>query len=87
MTENIINLSDIAMFRDYPDVVTVEELQAMLGIGRNTAYRLIKDGEIKSIKIGKKIRIPKIYIQKYLMIQTFNAMDSTEIFCYDKNVN
>ena len=27
------------MFKDYPDVVTVEHLQKMLGVGRKIAYR------------------------------------------------
>ena len=57
------------MFEQFPDVVTVEQLQEMLRIGRNTAYKLIADNEIKHIKIGKNIKIPKIYINEYLMKQ------------------
>ena len=30
------------MFKDYPDVVTVEHLQEMLGICRKNAYLLVK---------------------------------------------
>ena len=29
------------MFRDYPDVVTVEQMSRMLGIGGTTAYALL----------------------------------------------
>jgi excisionase family DNA binding protein len=54
------------MFEQYHDVVTVEELTEMLKIGRNTAYELVRAGVIRSIKIGKSIRVPKDAIIAYL---------------------
>ena len=39
------------IFKNYPDVVTVEDLQNMLHIGRNTAYGILKDGAIKTRSI------------------------------------
>ena len=36
----------------------VEDLMPILGIGRNTAYELIRSGQIRSIRIGRQIRIP-----------------------------
>ena len=47
------------MFSDYGDVVTVSELAKMLKIGRNTAYKLVRSGAVKSVTIGRQIRIPK----------------------------
>lgn len=38
---------------------TVEEIAAILNIGRTTAYLLIKEGHFKVIRIGNAIRIPK----------------------------
>ena len=38
------------------------------GINVKTGYRLLKDGKIKSIMIGRQYRIPKIYIFEYLEI-------------------
>ena len=35
------------MFTEYPDIVTVKDLQAMLGISRHAAYDLLGEGEIK----------------------------------------
>ena len=32
------------LFRDYPDVVTVEQMARMLGISTKTAYRLLQEG-------------------------------------------
>ena len=54
------------MFSDYKDVVTVGELAKMLKIGRNTAYELVRCGAIKSVRVGKSIRIPKPAVVEYL---------------------
>lgn len=55
------------LFCDYPDVVTVEQMCEMLGgICDKTAYRLLKSGKIKSFIVGRRYRIPKLNILKYL---------------------
>ena len=54
------------MFKEYPDVVTIEQLQKMLNIGKNMAYALINQNVINSIKIGRVHRIPKDNVIKYL---------------------
>lgn len=54
------------MFSQYPDVVSINDLMAMLKIGRDTAYNLLRMGIIKNIKIGRQYRIPKCYIIEYL---------------------
>lgn len=54
------------MFNEYQDVVTVEDLQKMLHIGRSAAYELLKNGKIKTLKIGKKYIIPKSSVIDFL---------------------
>lgn len=56
------------IFSDYPDVVSVKQLAEMLGISTKTAYKLVKEKEIKSIMIGNVYKIPKIFILEYLGI-------------------
>ncbi len=53
-------------FDDLPLTLRVEDLMPILGIGRNTAYELIRCGQIKSIRIGRKIRIPKTEVLAFL---------------------
>lgn len=56
------------LFANYPDVVSVEQMCAMLGgIGKRTAYSLLRDGEIHYVRIGKSFKIPKISIIEYLV--------------------
>lgn len=55
------------MFRSYPDVVHVEDMRKMLGgIGRTTAYALLKSGKIQSVKIERMYLIPKVNVIKFL---------------------
>ncbi len=53
-------------FDDLPITLRVEDLMPILGIGRNTAYELVRSGQIKSIRIGRKIRIPKTEVLAFL---------------------
>ena len=41
------------------DVITVDDICVVLGIGRNTAYQLLKSGEIPSRRIKRKYIIPR----------------------------
>ncbi|MED2844419.1 helix-turn-helix domain-containing protein [Bacillus toyonensis] len=54
------------MFDAYDDVVPIEDRMEMLDIGRNKAYELLQSRQIKSFKVGKSYRIPKICIQNYV---------------------
>lgn len=56
------------MFKEYPDVVTIEDVMSMLGIGRNLAYKLVRTGEIRSIKVGRRMIIPKKEIVRFLTL-------------------
>ena len=51
---------------DMPMTLRVEELMPILGIGRNTAYQLIRSGQIRSIRIGRQIRIPRDALLEFL---------------------
>lgn len=56
-----------SMFKDYPDVVNVKELQIMLGgISKKLAYHLLRNNIVKSIKIGRQYKIAKADVILYL---------------------
>ena len=56
-------------FDDIPLVLTVEELMPILGIGRNTAYELIRSDQIRSVRIGRQLRVPKDAVLDFLTQQ------------------
>lgn len=55
------------MFESFEDIVTIDEFMDMLCIGRNKAYQLLNTGEIKALRFGRKWRIPRISVEKYIM--------------------
>ena len=57
------------MFPDFPDIVTVTQLQEMLGVSRHLAYDLINDGSIRGLKIGNAFTLPKVNVIAYVLDQ------------------
>ena len=51
---------------EVPVTLRVEDLMPLLGIGRKTAYELIRSGQIRSIRIGRQIRIPRDALLEFL---------------------
>lgn len=51
---------------ELPVTLRVEDLMPLLGIGRNTAYELIRSGQIRSVRIGRQIRIPRDALLEFL---------------------
>lgn len=49
-----------------PLVLSVPEVAKVLHVGRNTAYHLVNSGEIRSIRIGRTIRVPQAALLDYL---------------------
>lgn len=47
-------------------IYTVDQVAKMLGISRNGMYRAIERGEIPSVRIGKRIVVPKHVVHKML---------------------
>lgn len=57
-----------SMLLDYPDVLNVEQLAQILGVSTKTTYQLIREKKIQTLKVGKALRIPKVFVFKYLQI-------------------
>ena len=53
-------------YDELPLTLRVEDLMPILGIGRNTAYELVRSGKVRSIRIGRQLRIPKDALIEYL---------------------
>ena len=52
--------------KEYPHVLTTKDLQHILSVSSKTVFKLLHSGQIKSIKVGRNFRIPKIYLFQYL---------------------
>ena len=59
--------------RNVPEQRTykVEEIAAILNIGRTSAYNLVKEGHFKTVRIGNAIRVSKKSFDEWLDAQAF----------------
>ena len=56
------------MLKDYPDVMSVEQMCEILGVSTKTGYRILREGKICCLKIGRAYRIPKPHLFTFLCI-------------------
>ena len=65
-----MGFSDVyrSVLKDYPDVLTVEEMSRALGISTKTGYKLIRENKIESLKVGRSYRIPKAHLLSYMRL-------------------
>lgn len=55
-----------AMFREYPDALTPQQVREMLGVGQRMTYALLRGGTIPSVRMGGLYRVPKVAVIDYL---------------------
>ena len=56
----------VTSLQDVPLVLCIEDLMAVLNIGRNAAYELVRSSQIRSIRIGTSYRIPRDAVEEFL---------------------
>jgi excisionase family DNA binding protein len=52
--------------RNNPTVLTVHEVAKILRIGRISAYQAIERGDVPSIRIGRRILVPRLALEQLL---------------------
>ena len=58
--------SSDSVAKDLPLVLHVKDLTSLLSVSHNTAYQLVRSGQISSIRIGRTYRIPRDAVAEYL---------------------
>lgn len=66
------------LFTQYPDLMSITDLSGALGVGRTKAYELVSSGEIRSIRVGNAIRIPKTSLLDYVKGSGYNVDNADE---------
>ncbi len=51
---------------DLPDVLTVAEAAKFLRVGRNSVYEAIRRNELPSVRIGRRLLVPKAGVTRLL---------------------
>ncbi len=56
------------LLKNYPEIMNIDQMcEALGGISTRTGYKLLKEGKIKSIKVGREYRIIKTYVTDFLL--------------------
>lgn len=50
---------------DNHETLKVREVAAILRCGKNQAYELIRDGRLRSVRIGRAIRVPREALEDF----------------------
>jgi len=56
------------VFKDYPDVLDVKQVSQLLSVSTKTVYRLLRNGTLDSLKVGREFRVPKVNVMKYVKV-------------------
>lgn len=51
---------------DLPDACNIEQARRALGIGKNLILDLIREGDLPSVRLGRRVIIPKSAIRRLL---------------------
>lgn len=71
------------MLKDYPDVMSIEQMCELLGISTKTGYRILREGKICCLKVGRAYRIPKAHLF-YLSLHRLCEISMTQFFGHKK---
>ena len=58
---------DVKNFDELPLSLTIEQMGKVLGISRSTAYELANSKGFPTLKIGRRMIIPRIALMRWMM--------------------
>nr|CUV20553.1 protein of unknown function [Ralstonia solanacearum] len=64
--DSALNIDQIRRAADDRLALTVDEAAACLGISRPTAYEGVRTGQIPSVRIGRRILVPRAALEQML---------------------
>lgn len=62
-----LSREDSALFAGFPDLLTVQHLEVLLGQCGKTVRKLLADGTLPSVRIGERIYCPKARLIEFVV--------------------
>ena len=59
-------MSIISGSENLPKVLNVKDLAEILSVSQNTAYNLVRSGQVRNIRIGRAYRISRAAVDEFL---------------------
>ena len=57
---------DLIMLNEYSEILTVEDVMEILNIGKNAAYDLFRNEDIKCFRLKNRWKVPKQAVIDYI---------------------
>ena len=64
--EEYTDILEMRKQEQLPVVLTPAEAMDMLGVGKNTMYRLLNSGELRGVRIGRSWRISDYALERFM---------------------
>lgn len=64
-----------SILKEYPDILTVEEMSKALGVSSKPGYQLLRENKVEHLKVGRAYRVPKVHLLSYLRLNLQTAAD------------
>lgn len=61
-----VTITTATTFEELPDILTTDMLAIYLHTTRQNLYKMLIAGEIRSVKVGRSYRVPKVFLQEFL---------------------
>ena len=58
------------MYQETDEILNIDQFCELLDIGKNTGYKLLKNGTIKGFMIGKVWKIPAKSVEEFILRET-----------------
>ena len=58
--------------------LTIEQAAQILGVGRSAAYEAARRGEIPTIRIGRRVLVPRAGLDRLLLVSESDTPNLTE---------
>lgn len=67
------------MRRDHPLTLTVEQAGHLLGVGRSTAYELVRTGELECLRLRRRVVVPAARVAERLGMTLADMWDALAV--------
>lgn len=67
------------MATTHPLTVGVEQAGQLLGVGRSTAYELVRSGDLKCLRLRRRIIVPVAHLADRLGVRTSDVWDALAV--------
>lgn len=64
------------VFKDAPDILGIKQVSDLLEVSSKTVYKMVKQGALTAVKVGREYRIPKFEVLRFLNVLGVDGIEA-----------